>query len=151
MIQATGSLFDTTAPAIGHGVNTSGVMGAGVAALVRSRWPQLYPAYQAACHSGTLVPGGVFPWQTRGPGVRILYNLASQPKPGRYARLDLIAKSGAATLAHAGALGFDRVAIPRIGAGIGGLDWPSVEAVLKTVEAGTGVEWEVWTPRMAGG
>lgn len=150
MIHATGSIFDTTAPAIGHGVNTSGVMGAGVAALVRSRWPELYPAYQAACRSGALIPGGVLPWRTGTPGIRMVFNLASQPRPGRYARLDLIERSAAATLALAADAGFDRVAIPRIGAGIGGLDWPNVQAVLKAVEADTRVEWEVWTPRMGG-
>ncbi len=146
MIYRVGSVLDTDAPALGHGVNCVGVMGAGVAAVIRARWPRMFPVYRQACLDGTLSPGGALPWATGEPGVKVVYNMASQKRPGRCARIDLVEQAGAATLRDASARGYDRVAIPKIGAGIGGLDWSAVQDVLARLEVGTGVQWEVWMP-----
>jgi O-acetyl-ADP-ribose deacetylase (regulator of RNase III) len=40
-----------------HGCNDKGVMGSGVAAGVRARFPQAYELYIAAAHAGRLVQG----------------------------------------------------------------------------------------------
>ena len=64
-----------------------------------------------------------------------IYNLATQQHPGADARLDAIADSVRAAIAHARENGVRTVYLPRIGAGIGGLDWDDVRATLETVDA----------------
>lgn len=128
-----GDLFQATEGALGHGVNTVGVMGAGIAAVFRKRFPGLYEDYREACRGGFLQPGGVLPWQDPVSG-KWIYNIASQDLPGAHARLDWLATGVGAALDHAYAQGVPVVALPRLGAGIGGLQWEEVLRTLKQVE-----------------
>lgn len=145
MIDRSGDLFTTEAKVIGHGVNTRGVMGAGIAVAFRNRWPQMYEEYRLACEDGSLVAGSCLLWETGSEGVELVANIASQDFPGPHASLSWLDQG--ATCAAAGALerGYDTIAIPRIGAGIGGLDWDEAAQVLRKVEEETGITFEVWT------
>lgn len=128
-----GNLFDVGAPAIGHGVNVRGVMGAGIAVGFRNSYPEMYSEYKALCSSGELQPGGVFPWKDESSGVYI-FNMASQESPGADARLEWLASSAGHALTIADELGIPYIAIPQIGCGIGGLEWDDVKRSLEQVE-----------------
>lgn len=142
----SGDMFTSTAPAFGHGVNVDGVMGAGVAKVFRSRYPTMFDQYRQAClhlsGAGRLRPGGMLPWQA--PDGRWVYNMASQDRPGPNARLSWLVASAQAALAHADEHGVDRIAIPQIGCGIGGLDWGQVSKALDEIQAPFAARFEVW-------
>jgi O-acetyl-ADP-ribose deacetylase (regulator of RNase III) len=124
IVERTGDLFTSDCPALGHGVNTLGSMGAGIAVEFRRRWPAMYDAYRAECRSGRLQPGGVFVWQADD---RLIVNLATQRGVGRgAARLEWV-RAAAKQVAQ---LSLDGLALPRIGAGMGGLRWADVRAIL---------------------
>jgi O-acetyl-ADP-ribose deacetylase (regulator of RNase III) len=106
----------------------------GLAAKVEQRWPAMAAEYRAACRAGTFTVGGVLPWLDEETGVWI-YNLATQQQPGADARLDAIADSVRAAISQARENGVRRIYLPRIGSGIGGLDWNDVRATLETVDA----------------
>jgi O-acetyl-ADP-ribose deacetylase (regulator of RNase III) len=110
-------------PALGHGCNCAGAMGAGIAVVFRKRYPAMYREYRRRCAAGEFRPGDVFVWEA--PDV-VVYNLATQPVPGPTARLDAIEASVRAALADAEVRELPRLGIPRIGAGLGGLDWDDV-------------------------
>lgn len=140
MIIKHGDMFTTDAEAIGHGVNTQGLMGAGVAVLVRDKFPRTYLSYAEACQWSNLSPGGVH--LTRENGI-FVFNMATQQRPGAYAQLYLVEMASRIAVDRAFELDIDRIAIPQIGCGIGGLMWNQVELVLKASER-PGFEWEVW-------
>ena len=144
IVERTGDLFSSECPALGHGVNTLGSMGAGIAVEFRRRWPAMYDAYRDECRSGRLRPGGIFVWQA---GDRLIVNLATQRGVGRgAARLDWVrqAARAAAQLPVAG------LALPRIGAGLGALHWADVRAILDE-ELAVVPYVELWSlPRDAG-
>lgn len=81
--------------------------------------------------------GDVFIWVAAD---KVVYNLATQPVPGPSATLAAIHRSVRRALKDAEQRGIDRVGVPRLGAGLGGLDWPSVEATLRDVAADSHVE-----------
>ena len=136
--EVTGDLFELDLPAIGHGVNCRGVMGAGVAKVVRQKYPELFLHYLHRCSIHMLTPGDVLPWvATDG---KVIYNLASQNEPGANATLWAVRKSVQTMLADARDRGLTRVGIPRIGAGIGGLRWADVRAMLKEEAESSTVE-----------
>lgn len=123
----TGDLMEATEIAIAHGCNCQGLMGAGVARLVRDNYPDAYEAYRAACRNGTFRVGTAFavwadPLLAR-KGDRLVYNLGTQRFPGADATPWGVFLSFANMAEHAYNAGLHEVAIPRIGAGIGGLDW----------------------------
>ena len=88
----TGNIFTTRAQAIGHGVNTKGVMGAGIAFSVRLMYPEVYLEYRELCESGELQPGDVYTALDENSG-RYIVNLASQDAPGANARLEWLRAS----------------------------------------------------------
>lgn len=146
-----GDLFTTTAPFIAHGVNCKGAMAAGFAAAVVKHYSaDMVESYKAACEEGSLTPGLVHTWPVD-KGMPILINLASQEYPGNDARY---------TWLFSGLQGMHyemwyettfenpgtemRVAMPRIGCGIGGLDWAVVKPILKDFADVNNIHIEVW-------
>ena len=127
----TGDLFTSTQPAIGHGVNVDGDMSGGLARIVQRRYPEVYEAYRAVCVDGRLQPGQMLPVLDE-DGTWWL-NLASQDRPGRHARLEWFEQALAQSFRFAQFKKLPGFAIPRIGAGIGGLDWEDVfEVIIST-------------------
>lgn len=75
-----GNLFDTKANIICHQCNCQGVMGSGVAAEVKRRYPEVFKAYRKDYEEGKLVLGYVnFAQASTG---QILANLCGQEKYG---------------------------------------------------------------------
>jgi O-acetyl-ADP-ribose deacetylase (regulator of RNase III) len=123
-----GDMFTTTLPAFGHGVNCQGVMGSGIAKIIKNKWPEVFPPYKKACLDGTLQPGGMLPVQI--PYGPLILNLASQDLPGANASYTLLEDSLIKTFDYAENQNLKGFALPRIGAGIGGLEWTKV---IKTI------------------
>lgn len=141
----SGDLFFSSAPAFGHGVNARGFMNAGIAKEFRLRFPAMCEEYQTLCRAGGLVAGTTHAWRDPESG-RWVYNLASQDEPGPHARLEWLDSSARAMVGHAVRHGVPKIALPRIGCGIGGLRWPDVERVLSEVARDSeAVRLEVWT------
>jgi len=149
IIHKTGDIFTTTARGIGHGVNTEGVMGAGIAKQFKDRFPVMYIMYRANCLDKIMSGGDTFVWpiisETEGSLPLYIYNIASQEAPGPNAQLDWLRTGVIKAVAHADQMGLDVIALPRIGSGIGGLDEAEVEAVLTEIAASTPVDIELWT------
>ena len=127
-----GDLLTLGLPAIGHGCNCRGSMGAGIAKQLRDRYPQMYAAYNAKCRDGSFRPGGFFAWEADDT---VIYNLATQQEPGPDARLDAIEASVRAALADAQAREIPTLGLPRLGSGIGGLQWTDVADTLRSLAA----------------
>jgi hypothetical protein len=75
----TGDLFDLGLPAIGHGCDCAGAMGAGVAVEFKRRFPAMHQEYRRRCRQGTFRLGDIFVWDQE-PGL-VVYNLATQSVP----------------------------------------------------------------------
>lgn len=144
----SGDIFRTYAPAIGHGVNTVGAMGAGIAVQFKERFPGMYDQYHYLCLQGELKPGETYVYEagTGQLGIKMwVYNIASQDLPGPNARLEWLESGVKAMLIHARDNGVKSVALPRIASGIGGLDEVEVENLLTRLVAEYPVNIELWT------
>ena len=146
MIEKHGDVFTTEATYIGHGVNCMGVMGAGIAKTVREKFPQVYKEYKWLCNSlDGLKPGCYFVYPENG---KHIVNFATQRNPGPDATYEWLftsllrfSQQAVARIPKNGNL----VAIPELGCGIGGLEWPVVKKVIETVEAIVPqIKYEVW-------
>lgn len=139
-----GDIFTTKKQAIGHGVNTQGLMGAGIAKHVVSLYPHNYPPYKVACAKGLLQPGSTLPIQVTED--RWIMNMASQKMTGANASLEWLESSLIAALDFVREQGLNGLALPRIGAGIGGLVFEDVLEVIERQSAAyPDVEIEVWS------
>jgi O-acetyl-ADP-ribose deacetylase (regulator of RNase III) len=116
-----------------HGCNCRGVMGAGIAAEFKRRYPEMFREYAARCTARPrrFSPGDVFLWKPpAGPAV---FNLATQDRPGPYATVEAIEQSLRAMRQLADREGITSIAMPAVGAGVGGLAWPALRTVAERV------------------
>lgn len=143
LIHSEGNLFDSTARAIGQGVNTQGVMGAGIALEFKRREPEMYEAYRKLCREDYFVGGMVFPWGTRDG--KVILNIASQEQPGANAEYGFLWAGVRKSLKFLNEMGIDTLALPRIGSGIGGLNEKVVEGILYALASESPVNIELWT------
>jgi O-acetyl-ADP-ribose deacetylase (regulator of RNase III) len=142
----TGDIFTTKMPALGHGVNVYGLMGAGIAKIVATKFPAVLRPYQLACRDKSLLPGGVQFVQVGQQPDRYILNLASQDKPGKYARMEWLESSLRDSVSFCKARSLKGFAIPRIGAGIGGLNWDDARELIERIgDEEPNVHIEIWS------
>jgi O-acetyl-ADP-ribose deacetylase (regulator of RNase III) len=124
----TGDLFinRVKAEALAHGCNCAGSMGAGVAVGFKERYPAMFEEFRRRCKAkpSEFNLGDVFFW--RETGKPAVFNLGTQPRPGRGATYPVVEAAVKALRAAADAEGVRTLAMPRIAAGYGGLSWKKV-------------------------
>lgn len=134
----TGDLFVNRcgAEALAHGCNCAGSMGAGIAVGFKERYPAMFDEFRRRCKAKppTFGLGDVFLW--REAGKPAVFNLGTQPRPGRGATYPVVEAALAALRAAADAEGIRSLAMPRIAAGYGGLSWKKVRAQIERAFAG---------------
>jgi len=137
-----GDLLDVKHGIICHGCNLSGGFGSGVAFAIARRYPSAREHYRSNYKSSSLGDA---------KGLKVsndLYvlNCFTQQFYGRnsnivYADVNAIHVSIKRAAKLALNLGYDCIHMPRIGAGLGGLNWDSdVVPVLNNVETLTGID-----------
>lgn len=145
-----GDLLSVTEGIIAHGCNAQGVMGSGVAALVKAKYPAAFEQYVAdlemltkdEAYMGMSPLGYVSFWSPSDLNVSLtadsllIANCITQNLFGRdgskFVSYDAI---------HTCFVALERIAkmtgmtinIPRIGAGLGGGDWTVIEAIINSV------------------
>ena len=141
--------------ALAHGCNCQGSMGAGIAKGFRQRYPKMYAEYSRRCKAKPreFNLGDCFLWKTdERPWV---FNLATQEGYWRSrATYEAIETALGRMREQAEAEGIRTIAVPRLGAGFGGLSWKLVRAVIERVFAdwaGTLYVYEVYIPSSPGG
>lgn len=142
VIFTKGDLFATEGlTAYAHGCNCAGAMGAGIAIEFRKRWPRMYEEYAVRCADKRFQLGDVFVWSEEGATI---YNLGTQAHWRKKAQIPALARALRTMTTLATNAGIERIGLPRIGAGLGGLDWVRVKRVLAEVGAETKVSLEVF-------
>lgn len=158
----TGDLFDPDHQfeAIAQGVNTQGIMGAGIAVAFRQRYPDMYQSYKDLCKRyGSTLNGLIHIYNPEpkseinlDPGLEaptltidfgtVIYNLFTQQDPGRgnarynYLKTSLILMRQDAELSM-----HDSVGLPWVGCGIGGLEKHNVQHLMEEVLGDSAVEF----------
>jgi O-acetyl-ADP-ribose deacetylase (regulator of RNase III) len=137
----SGDLFvnKVGAQAFAQGCNCQGSMGAGIAVGFKARYPAMYEAYRRRCKANPRAfnLGDALLWKADDqPWV---FNLGTQESYGRGDRTPAALKYQAiehaltAMRQQATAEYIQSIALPRIGAGYGGLSWGKVRTIIERV------------------
>lgn len=130
-----GDIFKADAEAIVNTVNCVGIMGRGIALQFKKAYPGNFREYEAACKAGEVQPGRMFVHETGKFTPRFIVNFPTKRHWKGKSRIEDIETGLLALAGEIKARAIKSVAIPPLGAGLGGLDWddvrPRIEAALR--------------------
>ncbi|GAA4913719.1 O-acetyl-ADP-ribose deacetylase (regulator of RNase III) [Stackebrandtia albiflava] len=124
-----GDLLKDDADVLVNPVNVVGVMGRGLAAQFKRAYPENFAAYRRACERGELRVGTVLAVPI--PHARWVVNLPTKRHWRAASRLEDVAAGLDGLVDFLERTPVDSVAVPALGAGLGGLPWPEVEALTR--------------------
>lgn len=111
-----------------HGCNCAGAMGKGIALQFKLKYPLMFKKYKEICLKGEFKLGDVFEYAINDERI---YNLGTQETWRTKAVLSAIEESVYKMFELASLNSVKSIAIPKIGAGLGGLNWNDVKKVLE--------------------
>ena len=136
-----GDIFASDLRAFAQGVNCAGAMDAGIAVAFKKKWPRMFEEYRTRCEDGRLKLGDVFAWTE---GNVTVYNLVIQEHWKKKATMAGLTRALKKTVELATHAGIDRLGLPRIGTGLGGLEWPRVKSVVEELGGETPLTFVVF-------
>jgi O-acetyl-ADP-ribose deacetylase (regulator of RNase III) len=130
VFKSEGSIFDSGAEAIVNPVNCVGVMGAGLAKAFKNRFPEdMFAQYARACADGTLRLGKLdtyFDYKSR----TLVINFPTKDDWRDPSLLEYIESGMQALIQFVDANAIEKVALPALGCGLGGLQWNDVSRII---------------------
>jgi len=133
-----GDLFQTPIKTIVHGCNAQGVMGSGVAKIIKERYPDAFRRYRSQYEKMCVLTLGdiiVVPCEYAGEK-KIIVNAITQEIFGRDGRrfvsYDAVAESMSKINHMFDLYGIEEVAMPKIGAGLANGKWEIIERIIET-------------------
>ncbi|MBW8682712.1 macro domain-containing protein [Chitinophaga rhizophila] len=115
-----------------HGCNCAGAMGKGIAVAFKEKYPRMYVEYKRRCKTGEFRPGDIYPYKD---AAGYVFNLGTQVSWTTRAELPAVEQSLRKMMTFAVENGVYRIALPKIGAGLGRLNWEEVKLVIDQVAA----------------
>ena len=129
MIQYTRqSIFESPARAICNPVNTVGVSGKGLALAFAKRYPASQGAYVRACRNGTLRTGTVLVVAESEPVIVYFPTKQHWRNPSTMEWIEAGLEDLAMKMEE---MELESVAVPKLGCGLGGLDWKEVHEKMR--------------------
>jgi O-acetyl-ADP-ribose deacetylase (regulator of RNase III) len=143
-----GNILNCKEKVIAHGCNAHGVMGSGVAKILRDKYPEIFPTYQALCLGEGNIMGDIVFVPAQSDNI-VICNMITQQNYG---------KSGSKFVSYDAIddcfHNFKLVnmmkqlntglAIPKIGAGLGGGDWDIIEKIIEKASTKHGYDVTVY-------
>ncbi len=146
-VEASGNLLKADVDALVNTVNTVGVMGKGIALQFKKAFPANFKAYEKACKNGKVELGSMFivdNGQLTTP--RWIINFPTKGHWRSKSRLAAIEQGLDDLALRIQELEISSIAIPPLGCGNGGLDWPDVEKAIHDRLAGLPVAVHLFAP-----
>lgn len=137
-----GNLLEDNAQLLVNPVNCYGVMGAGLALAFKNRWPNYYERYNDECCRGRFGIGMVLIHHMPDDPERFILSFPTKRHYRHTSRLEDIVTGLNALTKLLTPLDPSSIAFPRLGCGLGGLNWKDVEPLLLAFAERT-PEWDV--------
>ena len=128
----TGDLLAEGAEALVNTVNCVGFMGRGIALQFKKTWPENFKAYAAACKRNEVEPGRMFVFETgQLSPPRYIINFPTKRNWRNRSRIEDVEAGLKALVEEIQRRNIRSIAVPPLGAGLGGLAWPDVRDLIE--------------------
>lgn len=135
-VYKTGDILVEDVEALVNTVNCVGVMGRGIALQFKNAFPENFKEYARACKRNEIQPGSMFVVETdQLASPRYIINFPTKRHWRDKSRMEDIESGLLGLQSVIREKGIHSIAVPRLGSGLGGLDWkqvrPRIEGALR--------------------
>lgn len=141
-------IFNSQAQVLINPVNCVGVMGAGLAKIFKSSFPDNYQQYKNYCDQKRLRPGGILVCSTGKETPQYIINLATKDHWSNPSKPSWVSQGLDQTLSWAAENNIQTVACPALGAGLGKLSLDEVQTIMIEKLTDSPIEFELFAPRL---
>ena len=130
-----GDMFAEDVEALVNSVNCVGVMGRGIALQFKNVFPKNFKAYAEACDQDEVQPGRMLVFET-GQMIgapRYIINFPTKRHWRGKSRMEDIESGLHALAQEISQRNIRSIALPPLGSGLGGLEWPQVKSRIEAV------------------
>ena len=124
-----GDILESKAQTITNTVNCVGIMGKGIAAEFKKKYPAMYEDYKNRCYAKKIQPGQPYPYFDKLQNITII-NFPTKNHWRSPSHLSDIIKGLDYFIAHITDWKIQSLAMPPLGCGNGGLDWAVVGPII---------------------
>ena len=124
----SGNILTSAAQVISNPINCVGAMGAGLALEFKNNFPDMYADYSIRCSDKKVIIGQPYLWESNDK------QILNFPTKRHWKDKSLLSDidAGLANLAaNYGEMGITSIALPALGCGLGGLNWPDVKVLIE--------------------
>ena len=128
-----GNIFESNAVALFNPVNCKGVMGKGLALQFKEKFPDNERSYIVTCHRRNMRPGKVHVFGLKHkdyPTLELIFNFPTKDDWRNPSKIEYIEDGMLDAANILKILKIESVAIPKLGCGLGGLNWKDVHEVI---------------------
>lgn len=130
----SGDILGEDAEALVNTVNCVGIMGRGIALQFKKAFPSNFKEYAAACKREEVQPGNMFVFETgRLTNPRFIINFPTKRHWRSNSRMEDIEAGLRALAEEIRQRNLKSIAIPPLGCGLGGLNWPEVRTRIEAM------------------
>ena len=142
-----GDITLATEDCIISAANTVGVMGKGVAKAIKTRFPWSYLPYKNACANNELKPGEIFVVKIENSkeNLPVIIHAATKKHWRNKSKIEWVICCFKNLRIYAEKNQCRSMAIPKLGCGLGGLDWEVVEKEIKSTFDGLDCEIVIYS------
>lgn len=139
IVYKKGNIFASKSKVLVNPVNTVGVMGAGLALAFKQNFPTMYKKYRKSCENNGFAIGQLQLINVGSNGLRIM-NFPTKQHFKNPSKLEYIEAGLQRFVETYKEKEIESIAFPKLGAGLGGLDWelevkPLMEKYLSDLES----------------
>lgn len=121
------NIFDTKMDAIINPVNCVGVMGKGLALEFKNKYPENFLKYKKVCDNNELTIGKCFTTFENG---KYIVNFPTKNHWKNKSEYSYIEEGMLALIRHINHYNIKSISIPKLGCGLGGLEWNKVKQII---------------------
>ena len=131
-----GDLLDDDADILVNPVNCVGVMGAGLAKQFKERWPAYFTEYQQLCEENVIKPGVPTLHQRPDESNLLICSFPTKSHWKLPSNLIMVHKGLQALSDYIDGTDWEgSIAFPKLGCGLGGLNWSDVNKLIEIFES----------------
>ncbi len=145
IIYVSGNILEAKTESVTNQVNCAGVMGMGLAKQFADKYPSMLKDYRDACRQNALYPGQIHIYELhRTSPPFYIFNFPTKDDWNLLSELEYIEEGLNTMIKVLSALDIKSISIPKLGCGLGGLNWNDVNLLIKKYLSDVGAEIKVY-------